>query len=323
MPNSTAIICTRNRPEELRHTLRSIAEQDLSPPPSVLVVDASEQPSLSDNRKTSDDFSSLVQHIKYDGPASAARQRNMGLRLLPDSTDIVFFLDDDITLRPGCLRHLVSALYSSPNPGGVGALEVSSKNQSPPRAPSHSSFWRYLFLLDHPHPGRVLLSGRISSYSSPFGIHDDEPISTEWLSTCCCAYKVSVLDEIRFDDSLWGALLEDLDLSYRVSKSSLLKTVPESRFVHHRSPHNRRSVYQYAYDRLVQRYWFIEKNVDSPLAKPAFWWGTLGQLVASLLSPKGDEKWRALKGRLQGIREILFRSHPLLRSGTDSSTASD
>jgi GT2 family glycosyltransferase len=322
MPDSAAIICTRNRPEALRQTLASVAEQDLPSPPNVLVVDASDSRSLSANQKAVDDFSPLVEHIEYDGTPSAARQRNMGLCHLPDATDVVFFLDDDITLRPGCLRHLASALYSSPFPGGVGALEVPNKDQSASSVPSRSPFWKYLFLLDHPRPGRVLPSGRISSYSSPFRIYDDEPFSTEWLSTCCCAYKTSVLDEIQFDDSLWGALLEDLDLSYRVSKSSLLITVPESKFVHHRSPRNRRSVYQYAHDRLVQRYWFVDKNVDSPFAKPAFWWGTLGQLIASLLSPKENEKWEALRGRLNGIREILFQSHPLLRSETDSPTAS-
>jgi len=305
MSNSAAIICTRNRPDALRHTLGSIAEQDLSPAPSVLVVDASDPPSLSTNRSAADDFSQTIEHYKYDGPPSAARQRNLGLRHLPPLTDIVFFLDDDITLHSGCLPRLIAVLNAASELVGVGAVEHREKP-----SPHRSEWWRQVFLIDHSQPGRVLPSGHVASYDRLPRTAGVSP--TQWLSTCCCAYDRSAFEKVRFDETLKGALLEDRDLSYRISQVGGLAAVPTSTYLHHRSPINRRSPAQFSRDRLIQRYWFVDKNVSHTFRWFAFWWATLGQLIALLLSSKDHKKWKALRGHLQGIREIFFRSHPLL-----------
>jgi len=133
------------------------------------------------------------------------------------------------------------------------------------------------------------------------------------MSTCCCIYDRSVFDKFQFDESLWGAMLEDLDLSYRISQQNSLAVVPWAEFIHHRSPLNRRTTRQSARDRTIQRYWFVEKNLNHPLRKPAFWWATVGQILAALVSPK-TQKWEAMRGLLEGIRSILGRTHPLLRT---------
>lgn len=311
MVNSAAIICTRNRSDPLRDTLASIADQDFSPLPLVIVVDGSDDPIYSQNEAAIADISSLsVNHHRYDGPPSAGRQRNIGLQQLPDSTETVFFFDDDITLRTDCLRSLANALNSSTDLRGVGGREVFLDDQSNLRSSSRSQFWKYLFLLDHPKPGRVLPSGRVSPYFS-LSSHE-QLVSTEWLSTCCCAYERSIFDNVQFSESLSGAMLEDLDLSYQVAKQSSLAVVPWATFIHHRSPLSRRSTRRFSRDRIIQRYWFLERRIDHPLQTVAFWWAILGQLLAALVSPK-KTKWEGLQGLLDGIRSILTRSHPLLR----------
>lgn len=310
MPRSAAIICTRNRHDALSNTLSSIAKQDFSPLP-VIVVDGSDHAIWEQNKKTLSQFSAppLIHH-RYEGPPSAAKQRNLGLQLLPDSAETVFFFDDDITLRPNCLHHLATALQSSSNLCGVSAHEAFLENHSKMPSSYRSRFWRYLFLLDSRRAGRVLPSGRISPYF--FFPSHDQLIPIEWVSTCCCAYDRSVFDRFRFDESLWGAMLEDLDLSYRISKDGALAVVPWAKFVHHRSPINRQTKRQSARDRTIQRYWFVEKNLEHPLRKPAFWWATVGQILATLASPK-TQKWKVLRGLLTGVRAVATRSHPLLQ----------
>jgi hypothetical protein len=48
------------------------------------------------------------------------------------------------------------------------------------------------------------------------------------------------------------------------------------------------------------------------LRKPAFWWATLGQLLATVSSRK-PYKWESLRGLWQGIRAVWLRDHPLLQ----------
>lgn len=310
MSEAVAIICTRNRPQALQDTLRSIADQEFSAHLAVVLVDGSDDPIYQKNKRLERQFASLpVCHYRYDGPPSAARQRNVGLQLLPHSTEHVFFFDDDITLAEGCLEHLRAALDSSPTLVGVGGSERSSSVASHPFS-LQTQFWKALFLLDHPDPGRVLPSGHISSYDAlpP----DADLVPTQWLSTCCCLYERSVFEEVQFDDSISGALFEDRDLSHRLAHLFGLAVVPRAQFDHHRSPINRRTVRQYARNRTVQRYWFVENAIEHPLRKLAYWWATLGGLLAVLASSKAEKK-EALRGRLEGIRSVLRRSSPLLR----------
>jgi len=176
---------------------------------------------------------------------------------------------------------------------------------------SRAQLWKYLFLLDHPQPGRVLASGHISRYDglSPNGA----PVRTQWLSTCCCVYRRAALDAVQFDEAVPGALFEDRDFSFRIAATGPLAAEPTARFIHHRSPLNRRSIFQFSCERTVQRYWFVEKNLRHPFRKLAFWWATLGQLVAVVTSSK-PSKWAAFRGLLRGVQTIWQRDHPLLRA---------
>lgn len=314
MPESAAIICTRNRPDALRNTLRSIAQQNVADLPTVFVIDSSDDNALSKNRKTASQFSSLsVVYHRYEGPPSAARQRNVGLRLLPKDTERVFFFDDDITLDEDCVAYLRSALTAKPSLAGVGGAEM-----SPPTVRNEDSFsrwgsalFKYLFLIDHPQPGRVLRSGHVSPYYSVES--DEKVVSTEWLSTCCCLYDSDVFKRVRFEGTIQGALFEDRDLSYRITQFADLALTPKAQFVHHRSPLNRRSVREYNRDRMIQRYWFVTKSMNEPLGALAYWWATLGHILALLCSKK-TEKWDALYGLQEGLGKIMTRSHPLLNA---------
>ena len=310
MPRSAAIICTRNRADALQNTLLSISKQTLSPLPLVVVVDASGGPIFQNNERAATQFSSLsIVHHRYDDQPSAARQRNVGLDLLPDSIEKVFFLDDDITLPPNCLRHLVEALESSPTLSGVGAVERSDDTNVSSTS-SRSNFWKYLFLLDHPKPGRVLSSGYVSLYTAlpPSA----QPILTQWLSTCCCLYDRQVFSKVRFDENVPGALFEDRDLSYRIAHFADLAVVPQAWFIHHRSPVNRPDALGFARERVMQRYWFVEKNIDHPLRYVVYWWAILGKLIAFRTS-KRPSSHQALHGHLQGIIEVLKQHTSLLQ----------
>ena len=311
MPARAAVIvCTRNRPDALRKTLYSIARHAGMDALAILVMDGSDAAAQQQNAAA---LARLPQarHLPFNGPPSAARQRNAGLRRLPEDAAVVFFCDDDITLHPHAFRHLADALRDDPARGGVGAFEHAPDDR--PNAPGRPGPWRSLFLLDHPRPGRVLASGHVSLYNTPAVRAAERPVAVQWLSTCCCAYRREAIDGMAFNEALEGALLEDRDFSYRVGERWTLAAVPSAQFVHHQSPINRRSVAQYAYARTIQRRWFVAQHSPPVVGPVAFWWSVVGELLARLTSRR-PHRSASLRGLLRGVRDVLTRSHPLLLS---------
>ena len=303
-PRQAVVICTRNRPADLRRTLDSIKEQHGAV--LVVVVDASDAEPAAQNRRRTTRLAHST-YLAYPEAPSSARQRNFGVDHLPPSVEVVHFVDDDVTLRPGYFQHLTRALDTHPGLGGVGGILVEG-GRVPKRFPAAGLF----FLLHSTRPGRVLPSGYTTPAPSSRTQGTLSPV--QWLSGCASSYRRAVFEDARFDPALSGyAMLEDLDFSYRVGQTWNLAAVPAARLVHRASPKNRHGPMRFARTSAIHRYWFIEKNLRSPLRKPAFWWSMVGRLLAVLTSDD-KRKWAALRGLRQGIRTIWQRDHPLLRN---------
>ena len=310
------VICTRNRPTELARTLESVAEQSGATHRLVIVVDGSDP---DDAERTAEVIQSRcdeelpVRYHRYSGPPAGTRQRNAGVDLLPESIDGVHFIDDDVTLRAGYFDALREALDRHPYLLGVGGIITESEDSSP-RPPV--SWGHRLFLLRTDQPSRVLPSGQTTP-AWPTGEGDIQP--AEWLSTCASSYRRRVFRRHRFDPNATGPSprLEDLDFSFRVAQEGPLAVVPDAECVHHVSARNRRSIPATAEERIARRYWFVEKNMDRPMTRLAFWWSVLGQLVA-LVSSSNPNSRATLRGLLRGIGQVWTRDHPLLRKTEDS-----
>lgn len=310
-PHSAVVICTRDRADDLRRTLASI---EAHPPPSGLacVMDASTGAVAAANARTVAAVTGLAAvHWTYDAAPSLSRQRNAALDRLPASVDVVHFVDDDVTVRPGYFERLEGALRDRPALGGVGGVIV---EPDVPRPADRTAWARRLFLLDAATPGRVLPSGHTSTAQRlAFGDAADAPLlPTDWLVGCSCSFRRSVLDAVRFDPALTGySMLEDLDLSVRVGRRAELAVVPGAQLVHHRSPANRLSREREAEARIVHQRWFVEKNGTHPLRHLAYWWSVLGLLLAPTLAshPNALGVFRA---RLRGVATVLRRDHRLL-----------
>ncbi|WP_263784932.1 glycosyltransferase family 2 protein [Salinibacter grassmerensis] len=308
--SEAVVLCTRNRPEALARTLGSVAEQRRAHDRPVVVVDGSEP---DEARRTAH----VVRHgfgrelpfyyHRYTEAPAGARQRNAGVDLLPATIRAVHFIDDDVTLRPGYFEGLCEVLNQRRHLLGVGGIIAEAEDTSPrPRVT-----WKHrLFLLRTNHPSRVLPSGQTTP-AWPTGKKDVQPAA--WLSTCASSYRAEVFDRHRFDPAVEGPSprLEDLDFSVRVARDGPLAVVPEARCVHRVSDRNRRDTADTTRERLVRRYWFVQKNMDQPLNRLAFWWSVLGQLIALVTSSRPDSR-AALQGHVRGLRQAWTRAHPLL-----------
>ena len=310
-PSDAVVICTRNRPVPLRRTLNSIAAHPPDIDLQLVVVDASDARQQARTRRLVESFALRPStYLPYTDAPSSARQRNAGLDLLSPSVEIVHFIDDDVTVHSGYFETLSETLRGRPNVGGVGGvvLEPSSTNSS-----ARAAWLRYLFLLSHPEPGRVLPSGIATSAQHHIADASSGLRTTAWLSGCA-SYRRPLLEQHRFDRALTGySMLEDLDLSYRIHQQTRLVVQPRARLTHRRASRNRLDAERYSYALTVHRRWFVEKHFAASSARLAYWWGLVGQLLA-ILTSSSPSRPAALRGLIRGVRTVLARDHPLLRS---------
>lgn len=307
-PSEAVVICTRNRPEELRQTLESIASQSGAQNRPVLIVDGSDSEEAVSTATVVETWTDELPftHYRYPGRPAGTRQRNAGVERLPPSVQVVHFLDDDVTLEPGYFDAIIEEFSQHPYVLGIGGII------EPPLTPTRppASRMHRLFLLSADLPSRVLLSG----HTTPaWPVSDQSLQSAEWLATGASSFRRCVFNRHRFDPAVEGPSprLEDLDFSYRVAQNGPLAVAPAARCIHRVPASNRRDTADAACERVVRRYWFIEKNMGHPVHRLAFWWSVVGKFFARVFSTN-PESPAALRGLLQGIRVIWTRDHPLL-----------
>lgn len=120
--NATVAVCTRNRPALLQKCLAAVSR--LNPGPrEVLVIDNSD--GNSDTRKVASDY---VARYIIEPIAGLCRARNRALAEC--ETEILAFLDDDVTPAPDWLRLLVEP-FSDPR-NGASAGHVVTPDSLPP-----------------------------------------------------------------------------------------------------------------------------------------------------------------------------------------------
>src|SRR4051812_48674398 len=213
---SSFIICTRNRPDDLLACVRSITDQNVLPD-ELIVVDASRASLASQNYAQ---VSALLSHThiqfyhRISSRKSLPFQRNLGIDMA--SGDILFFLDDDVVLLPGFLCTMLSLYrtYADTDVGGIQGMAVNARPSS-----RKYRLYRLIFL---PYTNRQKFAQVVhpsgDAYVEPRTMQD-EVAEVQWTIGYCMSFQRQVFDHFRFDDCLEGyAAAEDVDFSYRVSR---------------------------------------------------------------------------------------------------------
>jgi len=137
--SATVAVCTRNRPASLQKCLAAVSR--LNPGPrEVLVIDNTD--GNRDTRKVACDYGAryIIEPI-----AGLCRARNRALEEC--ETDILAFLDDDVTPEQDWLRHLVEPFNDPRNGASAGlvvtpdSLPVDDSLQTPRILSSHDPHW--------------------------------------------------------------------------------------------------------------------------------------------------------------------------------------
>jgi glycosyltransferase involved in cell wall biosynthesis len=226
------VIPTRNRAPTLRRTLESLGAQS-SQPAELIIVDGSDD-LVTRSMCLEQVVPGLCSHISwYRAEVSgAATQRNQGVRA--GSQAVMGFMDDDILLEPLCLARLWSALQSDVNLGGVNAMIINQRYQTPGRIS------RFVFRLmagraERSYAGRVL--GPAVNLLPEDSDDLPEIVPVEWLNTTCTLYRRDALPDPPFPAHFTGySLMEDLTLSLTVGKRWRLANARTARIYHDSQP---------------------------------------------------------------------------------------
>jgi len=196
----SAVICTRNRPVDLRRTLESLAWQS-TPCAEIVVVDDSDPERRSETEEICDAVDADVKILTKDTPGLTA-SRNLAIETV--TGDITIFFDDDVVLRPDYIAEMVAAFTNDPELAGAGG-SIDDDHV-------YGGRWlRGLLMIPGRPTGQVYASG----WSSQLPRSSSRQV--EHLIGCNMAYRTSVLRNYRFNSEFLGyALGEDLEFSHRL-----------------------------------------------------------------------------------------------------------
>lgn len=289
------ILCTRNRPDEVRACLATVRSQT-HVPHRVLVVDSSDDDATKQvvAEATAGWPSGTVEHLRAS--RGVTHQRNVGIDA--SAADVVHFVDDDTLLDPGYFAAILDVFDGDPacEIGGVGGFVT---NQ-PPHRFRRVDEW---LGLDSRTEGVVLRSGRnVRVHDEPAG-----DLDVDWLSGCSMSFRRSVLELERPSEAPGPSRMgEDVELGYRIRQRWRLVVTPRARIEHLESNAGRASREAFDTIEIISRYDRVCSGVGH-LDRRAFWisvWGQLFWYGAKGLVTLSGTRLRTARSTARAIREI-------------------
>jgi len=267
---SVVVICTRNRPDDLRMSLTAVWRDRPAMP--VVVVDASTDLASVEVCKAIATQGYHVQHIVAERPG-LTRQRNQAItHCSGEDFEVIHFLDDDTEILPGYFDGIEDRFVNDPDVDGVGGLIDNLRGDS-----GRFRILKRMFGLWAPTPGIILRSGRNLIAQD---CEADRSVSVDWLIGCSMSFRTLVFAEHTFDERLEGRSMgEDFDFGFRVSRTRQLVVEPNAHCLHHQSVVNRQNAEEVAREETSVNYCWVREQRENGMSVGWFWWATLGDVL--------------------------------------------
>lgn len=303
------LIATMNRPQAVEETLESI-EQQVFLPQELIVVDQSKDP---ETKKVCDDYARRVsgrgQTVKYihQEKPSLVQARNRGVS--ESNGDILCFIDDDVVLFPDYFQR-IKFYFQDSSVGGVSGNIVMTGYSS-----SFFRGWKWevrkllhrLFLINN-------FNGKMTASTLGFPIYEREITQTtvvELFPGYSMNFRRELVVNNPCDEWFEGyAYREDVDLSYRISRSALLIMVPDARFIHKYATANRldhEKLKNMQYKNLHYLYRKFRKY--GFLTGILFGYSIMGfillDLMDFLMNPTKKERWAAFAANFPALKQLF------------------
>ena len=225
-PTLGVVVINYRRHDLLRTCLQALTASS-RPPERIVVVDNATDPAALDTALAG---MPEVLALRNDGNPGYAASCNQGRRAA--GTDLVLFLNADVTVAPDCLEQAVGALVADPDVGIVtarlerpdGSLDHACHRGLPT---PEAALW-YSLRMHRLRPESRRFAAYTMSWLDPATEHDIEACSGAFL-----LLRAETLDAIGGWDEGYWFYAEDLDVCLRVLRAGLrVRYVPAAVAVH-------------------------------------------------------------------------------------------
>lgn len=293
-PDFSILIATKDRPDNVKKLLRSIAESTVKPKTVVLI--SSGHPIHNVVSEYMDELTIDYFHSEVTGQVN---QKKIGIARLQKEIPWVVFLDDDLLLAPHSLEKAFETLShhnsSADNIVGIGlGLTPTARLKQSSRIQNLAG---RALRLSSGSPGRVMSSGQGVSY-----LENTKPIFTEWLNGASIWRIQSALDYTSLVPSSRYAACEDLVFSYKQSKKGKLLFAPEARVIFQQIEPNNYNSGQVIISATAWRYFFVKSNPE--LSKWQLMYSQLGRLAYILLTQPWNQD--AIRAGIWSVKQLFI-----------------
>jgi GT2 family glycosyltransferase len=292
----SAIIPTKNRPDDLLNAVISICEQ-IRPPDELLIIDQSD---TDRTKKLINSFMNQYKNIylkyMYD-PAISGLVDAKRASIINATGDILFFLEDDVILERDYFYEMEKGFLK--NHEMIGCCGVVT---NPPKT---SFLYKLIFKIFHwgifKDP-RIDAIDRASRTSEVF-------IPSEMLSGGISAWRRRVFDYISFDVVNGFHMFEDIDFSTRAAKyfGPRLFINTRARLAHFCSPLNREFFGARQRRKTKECFLYYKKRKDWPWASTSFFCLLIGMLLEALSESIMTHSFQSIFGFFLGCRDGISK----------------
>lgn len=294
----SVILCTKDRPDDLKSCLASILAGKRLPEEIVIVDDGNLE--LSSIQQMLDKTGIQLQY-RRKSPPNLSASRNLAVSLARG--DILSFLDDDVILDPNYYLSVMKA-FEEDTVGRLAGVTGAIKLNTHPLKRIYLRF----FGLESNHPGKVQPWGAVTLVRAG---EIQQPIRVDWLSGCNMNFRRWVFQKYHFEVQeigyIWG---EDRDFTYPLGREYLLLALPDATLIHKKSPLSRPSAKNLGRMEIFNLgRFFLEHSPRNFPNTLALGWSFIGIMMKNLfniLHPrKGANSMEQLLGNWIGLLQFL------------------
>ncbi|MBI3899036.1 MAG: glycosyltransferase family 2 protein [Gammaproteobacteria bacterium] len=263
----SAVIPTKDRPQDLHKAVESLLRQTLLPT-ELIVVDQSGSNASKDIVLGLPQWKELDVVVNYiHDPSVRGLVPAKEVASQRSQCDVVLFLEDDVILEPDFIEKILLGFDEKPEMMGSCGVIVQMPNSN----------WRYRFLFHVFHRG-IFRDPRVGIFGIPQA-WDRKWIQSVYLSGGLTAFRREVFDEVPFDTQNGFFIMEDVDFSTRAAKcygKNRFFINTQARLHHVFSPVNRAKERDRQAHKVRIFICFYKKNKSQPLALFNLLWLMVG-----------------------------------------------
>lgn len=296
-PNQISfVIPTKDRPNEVRTLLESIRNSTVRPGEIIFVYAGQDITSVLA------EFSDLPVKSARGMAPSQIKQRNQGIEMVNSAITYVACFDDDITLEPDALAHMLEFVNRAEKDYAAVAFNIVNTRGF------RFNVFKWLFGMAGFRAGELMPSGYNTNLCNV-----SQSMDVDWVFGGATLWKKSVLSAKREDHYGTYAFIEDVEFSHQVKREHPLAVCADAKVHDLRAAGNFHKTVAFGRMQVTYRIAFVKRAGDLSLAWA--YWSCVGQTLENFVRiflNRNPHLFKTVWGNILGLLDsvLLFTASP-------------